>query len=53
MMFKALFPSHVGGIHGNCSMPDLFDHALQERMKSATPLTVRMQPRVQLICGER
>src|SRR5271169_3441435 len=26
-------------------MPDLFDHALQERMKSEAPLAARMQPR--------
>jgi len=26
-------------------MPDLFDHALQERMKSETPLATRMRPR--------
>src|SRR5512142_2271035 len=26
-------------------MPDLFDHALQERMKSEAPLAARMRPR--------
>ena len=26
-------------------MPDLFDHALQEQMKSETPLAARMRPR--------
>jgi replication-associated recombination protein RarA len=26
-------------------MPDLFDHALQERMKCEAPLVARMRPR--------
>jgi hypothetical protein len=26
-------------------MPDLFDHALQERMQSEAPLAARMRPR--------
>jgi replication-associated recombination protein RarA len=26
-------------------MPDLFDHALGERMQSETPLAARMRPR--------
>ncbi len=26
-------------------MPDLFDHALQQRMKSEAPLAARMRPR--------
>jgi putative ATPase len=26
-------------------MPDLFDHAMQERMQSEAPLAARMRPR--------
>jgi len=26
-------------------MPDLFDHTLQERMKSEAPIAARMRPR--------
>ncbi len=29
----------------NHFMPDLFDHAMQERMKSEAPLAARMRPR--------